>query len=150
MIQEATAEGSAPGLHVALLPHAATQPSAEQILGGVNAWLAVNAESISGASPVPGVTLPIGWLCTIVGEDTYVHAPALNPSSDVVTLRVPAHQIDTVIPEALGQPRCKITVKRVEEPGEDEPHAFMEFRIPATAWKEAPLGLPVIKLINAQ
>lgn len=120
----------------------------------VGAWLAVNGESFYASKPVPEVTLPKGWLAAIVGEETYIFPPELPQQrpeeEDDVILRIPAHQIDSVIPSVLGQPECKIHTCRVEEPGEDEPHAFMQFTIPASAWRNAIEGLPVIRLSNAQ
>ena len=50
----------------------------------------------------------------------------------------------------IGQPEQTVEVRRVEEPGQDEPHAFMLFTIPAAIWDQAVEGLPVIKLINTQ
>ena len=114
----------------------------------VGKWLAVNGEAIYSSKPVPEISLPEGWLASLVGEDTYIFPPAMTPKQDV-TLRIPAGQIDTVKPSVLGQAYCIISVRRVEEPGEDEPKAFMEFTIPASAWDNALEGLPVIKLSNA-
>ena len=114
----------------------------------IGKWMKVNGEAIYGSVPVPSVTLPDEWLAAQVEENTYIFPPALKPKEDVV-LRIPAHQIDTVHPCVLGQPECKVQVRRVEEPGEDEPRAFMEFTIPAAAWQNALEGLPVLKLINA-
>ena len=114
----------------------------------IGRWMAVNGEAVYGSSPVPGVSLPEGWMASIVGEDTYIFPPALKPK-EAVELRIPAHEIDTVSPSVLGQPGCKVTVRRIEEPGEDEPKAFMQFIIPASAWENAVEGLPVIKLSNA-
>lgn len=146
-IERAAAEGSSCSLLLPLLP--AGQDQASELLHTVSLWLAANAEAIHNASPLPELTLPLGWRATIVGEDTYLFPPAMQPRQEV-TLRIPAHQIDTVIPLILGQPELSIELCRVEEPGDDEPQAFMQFTIPREAWLHAPAGLPVIKLINAQ
>ena len=87
-------------------------------------------------------------MCSLVYEDTYLFPPDLQTENDVELL-IPAHEIDTVEPEVLGQPDCEVTVERIVLPGKDEPRAFMRFVIPASAWKNAPEGLPVIKLIYA-
>ncbi len=114
----------------------------------VGAWMKVNGEAIYGSSPIVDMTLPEGWMCSIVYEDRYLFPPEIVTQNDVELL-IPAHQVDTVEPEVLGQPNCKVTVERIELPGEDEPRAFMRFIIPASAWQNAVEGLPVIKLINA-
>ncbi len=114
----------------------------------VGAWMKVNGEAIYGSSPIVDMTLPEGWMCSIVYEDRYLFPPEIVTQNDVELL-IPAHQVDTVEPEVLGQPDCKVTVERIELPGEDEPRAFMRFIIPASAWQNAVEGLPVIKLINA-
>jgi alpha-L-fucosidase len=114
----------------------------------VGAWMKVNGEAIYGSSPIVDMTLPEGWMCSIVYEDRYLFPPEIVTQNDVELL-IPAHQVDTVEPEVLGQPNCKVTVGRIELPGEDEPRAFMRFIIPASAWQNAVEGLPVIKLINA-
>ena len=63
-------------------------------------------------------------------------------------LRIPAPQLDNVAPSILGQPGVKVGMRRVEEPGQDEPRAFMEFTVPAAAWQNAVQGLPVLKLTH--
>lgn len=123
-------------------------PAAVEHFRRIGKWMKVNGEAIYRSVPVPGITLPEEWLAAQVEETTYIFPPALKPEKDVV-LRIPAHQIDTVHPSVLGQPECKVQVRRVEEPGEDEPRAFMEFTIPAAAWQQALEGLPVLKLVNA-
>lgn len=123
-------------------------PQAVELFRKIGKWMSVNGEAIYGSTPVASeLTLPDEWMVAIVGEDTYLFPPAIAPQEDV-ELRIPAHQIDTVKPTVLGQPGCVVSVKRVEEPGGDEPQAFMQFRIPAEAWQKAVEGLPVIKLSN--
>lgn len=113
----------------------------------IGSWMKVNGEAIYGSVPAPSITLPENWLAAMVGEETYIFPPAMQPKEDVV-LRIPAHEIDTVAPSVLGQPGCEVSTSRVEEPGEDEPRAFMQFVIPASVWKDAVEGMPVIKLSN--
>ena len=116
----------------------------------VGEWLKVNGEGIYASHPVPAeaeITLPEGWLISVVQDSLYIFPPAMQPN-EPVTLRVPAHQLDVTTPTVLGQPDCQVSVRRVEEPGEDEPKAFMEYTIPASAWQNAVEGLPVIKLSN--
>ena len=147
-LQQCAAYGGNLLLNVSPRGDGSLTPEAIELFQRIGRWMEVNSESIYGSKPVPSITLPEGWLVTIVGEDTYLFAPHLNPKK-AVTLRIPAHEIDTVKPEVLGQPESTVEVRRVEEPGEDEPHAFMEFTIPAAVWQQAVEGLPVIKLINA-
>ncbi len=125
------------------------QEKSMQVLRRVGGWMGVNGKSVYGVVSVD-LELPEGWLATVAtDENTYLHPPVMHPSQNVV-LRIPAHLIDTVVPEVLGQPEQVVRVKRVEEAGTDEPHAFMQFTIPAAVWDQAMEGLPVIKLINAQ
>ena len=119
-----------------------------EVFERVGKWMALNGEAIYSSYPAYDITLPEGWLACMVYEDTYIFPPSLLTENDVELL-IPAHQIDTVEPEVLGQPDCKVTVERIELPGDDEPRAFMRFVIPAAAWQNAVDGLPVIKLINA-
>ena len=122
---------------------------AMQVLRRVGGWMSVNGRSVRDVTSVD-LGLPEGWSATVaVDENTYLHPPVMHPSRDVV-LKIPAHLIDTVVPEVLGQPEQVVRVKRVEEPGDDEPSAFMQFSIPAAVWDQAVEGLPVIKLLNAQ
>lgn len=123
-------------------------PPAVETFQRIGRWMEINGEAIYASSPVPKITLPEGWMASSVGETIYLFPPAMQPKKPV-TLRIPAHEIDTVRPGVLGQPECSVSVSRVEEPGEDEPKAFMQFTIPASAWTDAAEGLPVIKLINA-
>lgn len=90
--------------------------------------------------------LPEGVGASIVAEDIYVFLPA-GVQQDY-TLRIPATQIENVEPSILGQPDTKVGMKRVEEPGQEEPRAFMEFSVPAAAWQNAVQGLPVLKLTH--
>ena len=87
-------------------------------------------------------------MCSIVYEETYIFPPKMQPTEDVV-LRIRAHEIDTVSPSVLGLPDCHIVMERVEEPGKDEPTAYMQFTIPASAWANAVEGMPVFKFSNA-
>ena len=122
---------------------------AMQVVRRVGGWMSVNGQSVSRVTSVD-LSLPEGWSATIApDENTYLHPPVMHPTQDVV-LKIPAHLIDTVVPEVLGQPEQTVRVKRVEEPGEDEPRAFMQFTFPAAVWDQAVEGLPVIKLLNAQ
>ena len=123
--------------------------AAVDIFRRVGKWLGTNGEAIYASRPVPGLTLPEGWLASVVGEETYLFPPALKGNEENVVLLIPAHEIDTVSPSVLGQADCEITIRRIEKPGEDEPQAFMELTIPASAWKNALEGMPVIKLTNA-
>ncbi len=113
-------------------------------------WLEVNREAMENARAVSGMTLPDGWSATIDGEDTYLIAPERKDVKKGTILKIPAHEIDTVKPVVLGQEETRVRVSRVEESGKDEPRAYMQFKIPAETWKNAKLGIPVIKLINAQ
>lgn len=113
----------------------------------VGKWMELNGEAIYGSYPIYDITLPEGWMSCMVYEDTFLFPPALVTDNDVELL-IPAYEIDSVEPEVLGQPDCKVTVERIELPGKDEPRAFMKFVIPASAWKNAVEGLPVIRLLN--
>ena len=113
-------------------------------------WLEVNREAVENARAVSGMTLPDGWSATIDGEDTYLIAPERKDVEKGTILKIPAHEIDTVKPVVLGQAETRVRVRRVEESGKDEPRAYMQFKMPTETWKNAKLGIPVIKLINAQ
>ena len=97
-----------------------------------------------------GEWLEVNREATIDGEDTYLIAPERKDVKKGTILKIPAHEIDTVKPVVLGQEETRVRVSRVEESGKDEPRAYMQFKIPAETWKNAKLGIPVIKLINAQ
>ena len=125
------------------------QEKSMQVLRRVGGWMSVNGESVRRVQAVD-LELPEGWIATVgPHENTYLHPPVMHPDKDVL-LKIPAHLIDTVVPVVLGQPERQVRVKRIEEPGEDEPRAFMQFTIPTSVWDQAVEGLPVIKLINAQ
>lgn len=109
-------------------------------------WMQVNGEAIYGAAPVEGVTLPEGVRMVGVWDDLYVYLPAEKPETDAYELRIPAAQLDAVDPEILGQPDCDILMQRLELPGEEEPEAWLQFVIPASAWDDAVEGMPVLKL----
>lgn len=128
-------------------------PAVQEAIKEYGEWMEVNGEAIEHAQAVPGITLPKDWSATIVGEDTYLIAPEIGPNEvpkKYYFISIPAHEIDTVKPEVLGQNGVKVRIERKEEPGKDEPRAFMRFSIPGKAWKDAKLGIPVLKLINAQ
>ncbi len=121
-----------------------------QVLRRVGHWMKINGEAVLGASGPVDLHLPEGWGATVASnENTYLLPPPMQPKK-AVELKIPARLIDTVRPEVLGQPGVKVDVRRIEEPGKDEPHAFMVFTIPATVWDHAVESLPVIRLINAQ
>ncbi len=109
-------------------------------------WMQVNGEAIYGARPATGVTLPEGVRIVAVQEDLYIYLPQQKPEGEYYTLSIPAHELDEVEPEILGQPDCRVTTERVELPGEEEPDARMLFRIPAAAWEQAVENTPVLKL----
>ncbi len=121
-----------------------------EVFTRVGKWMKINGEAIYGSVPVTSVHLPEGWLCSLVQEEAYLFPPAWEevPSEDVV-LRIPAHEIDAVEPSVLGQPTCVVKMERVEEPGEEEPRAFIQLTIPAQAWRDAVEGMPVVRLSNA-
>ena len=110
----------------------------------VGDWMKVNSESIYESRGVLDVDFPEGVGASMVREDMYVFLPAAQKQDYV--LRIPATQIENVAPSILGQPECKVQMRRVEEPGQDEPKAYMEFTVPAAAWEKAVEGLPVLKL----
>lgn len=112
----------------------------------VGDWMKVNSKAIYGTRGVLDVDFPEGVGASIAGEEIYVFLPA-GVQQDYV-LRIPAHQLDNVAPSILGQPDVKVGMRRVEEPGQDEPRAFMEFTVPAAAWKNAVQGLPVLNLTH--
>ncbi len=117
----------------------------------IGAWMDVNGDAIYGSTPLPELTLPADCLCTQVGENLYIFLPAQAPAdgSDYV-LRLRSTELDAVRPSILGQPACKLRVERIEqeEEGRDEPIGYFCVTIPASAWQEAPEGLPVLLLEN--
>lgn len=147
-LQQCAAKGGNLLLNIGPKGDGSVPPYIKDVFLRVGKWMEVNGESIYESTPVYEITLPEGWMCSLVYEDTYLFPPDLVIDHDVELL-IPAHEIDTVEPEVLGQPDCKVTVERIELPGKDEPRAFMRFVIPASAWKNAVEGLPVIKLIYA-
>lgn len=121
-----------------------------QVLRRVGHWMKMNGEAVLTASGPVDLRLPEGWGATVASnENTYLLPPPMQPKKPV-ELKIPARLIDTVRPEVLGQPGVKVDVRRIEEPGEDEPRVFMVFTIPAAVWDRAVECLPVIRLLNAQ
>ena len=147
-LQQCAARGGNLLLNIGPKADGSIPEGVEDVFRRVGAWMEVNGESIYESSPVPSVHLPEGWMASIVYEETYIFPPKMQPTEDVV-IRIRAHEIDTVEPSVLGQPDCVIEMERVEEPGEIEPKAFMQFTIPASAWENAVEGMPVFKFSNA-
>lgn len=147
-LQQCAARGGNLLLNIGPKADGSIPEGVEKVFRRVGEWMRVNGESIYESKPVPSVHLPEGWMASIVYEDTYIFPPKMQPTEPVV-LRIRAHEIDTVEPSVLGQPDCLIEVERVEEPGDEEPEAFMQFTIPASAWTEAVEGMPVFKFSNA-
>lgn len=147
-LQQCAARGGNLLLNIGPKADGSIPEGVEDVFRRVGAWMEVNGESIYESKPVPSVHLPEGWMCSIVYEETYIFPPKMQPTEDVV-LRIRAHEIDTVAPSVLGQPDCHIEMERVEEPGKDEPTAYMQFTIPASAWANAVEGMPVFKFSNA-
>lgn len=146
-LQQCAAKGGNLLLNINPMADGTVPPAVEEVFLRVGKWMEVNGESIYGSYPIYDITLPEGWMSCMVYEDTYIFPPALLTMNDVELL-IPAYEIDSVEPEVLGQPDCKVTVERIELPGDEEPRAFMKFVIPASAWLNAVEGLPVIRLIN--
>ena len=147
-LQQCAARGGNLLLNIGPKADGSIPEGVEDVFRRVGAWMEVNGEAIYESKPVPSVHLPEGWMCSIVYEETYIFPPKMQPTEDVV-LRIRAHEIDTVAPSVLGQPDCHIEMERVEEPGKDEPTAYMQFTIPASAWANAVEGMPVFKFSNA-
>lgn len=148
-LQRASAGGKRLILHVEVGTDGTVRPEVPDLLKRLGDWRRLHVAAFEHCFPVPSVSLPDGWYATIVGEDTYIFPPALKPKKDVI-LRIPAHEIDTVVATVLGQPNLIVATERVEESGKDEPKAFMQMVFPMASWDSAPEGLPVFKLINAQ
>lgn len=148
-LQRASARGKRLILHVEAGADGTVRPEVPDLLKRLGDWRRLYIAAFENCFPVPSVSLPDGWYATIVGEDTYIFPPALKPKKDVI-LRIPAHEIDTVVATVLGQPNVVVSTERVEESGKDEPKAFMQMVFPMASWASAPEGLPVFKLINAQ
>ena len=149
-LQSAIARGKrAVALDLPVDAQGKAQEKSLQVLRRLGGWMSVNGESVCRVQTVD-LELPEGWTATVgPNENTYLLPPVMHPNEDVL-LKIPAQLIDTVVPVVLGQPEQQVRVKRVEEPGEDEPRAFMQFTIPTAVWDQAVEGMPVIKLINAQ
>lgn len=147
-LQQCAARGGNLLLNIGPKADGSVPEGVEEVFRRVGEWMEVNGESIYESRPVPSVHLPEGWMASIVYEDTYIFPPKMQPTEDVV-IRIRAHEIDTVEPSVLGQPECYIEMERVEEPGKDEPKAYMQFTIPASAWEDAVEGMPVFKFSNA-
>ncbi len=141
-----------PGIEVEIALDDEGKPAEQgvQVIRRVAHWLSANATACQGSANGVELGLPDGWWAIVSNnEDTFLFPPPLQPEKAVI-LKIPAHLIDTVRPEVLGQPKAKIRIRRIEEPGEDEPRAFMELTIPVAVWEQAVEGLPVVRLINAQ
>ncbi|MBQ2380007.1 MAG: alpha-L-fucosidase [Akkermansia sp.] len=147
-LQQCAAKGGNLLLNINPMADGSIPAGVEEVFLRVGKWMEVNGESIYGSYPIYNITLPEGWMSCMVYEDTYLFPPSIV-TENPVELMIPAYEIDTVEPEVVGQPDCKVTVERIELPGKDEPQVFMKFVIPAEAWQNAVEGLPVIKLINA-
>lgn len=149
-LQEAASQGKeALVLDLPVNARGAADEKCMQLLRRVGHWARVNMESVEDVSPV-NLELPEDWKATVSrDENTYLLCPVMHPNKEVI-LKIPAHLIDTVVPEVLGQPDQKVQVCRIEEPGKDEPRAFMQFTIPVVVWDQAVEGMPVIKLMNAR
>ena len=112
-------------------------------------WMQVNGAAIYGAHPVEEVDMPAGMYLVAVWDELFVYLPREVPEGDALELWLPAAEIDTVMPEILGQPDCEVTVERVEEEpetAEGEPRAWLLYTIPTQAWHDAVEGLPVLRL----
>lgn len=140
-----------------------------EVFRRLGAWMKVNGEAIYGSKPVLDVELPEEVWMTMVWDDVYVFLPPMEEDTEegdtgalteaeadteaeeaeeYYVLRFPGSLFDAVAPEILGQPDCRVQMRRVEEPGEDEPAAFLELLIPYSAWDAAVEGLPVLRLSN--
>lgn len=79
-------------------------------------------------------------------EECSSEEAAEEPALEYYVLRFPGSLFDDVSPQILGQPDCRVEMRRVELPGKDEPQAYLELRVPYSAWDDAVEGLPVLKL----
>lgn len=132
-------------------------------------WMKVNGESIYGSKPILDVQLPEEMWMTTVWDDVYVFLPPMEEEEgpelpvtvaeeadaesageeeEYYVLRFPGSLFDAIAPQILGQPDCRVKMRRVEEPGKEEPEVFLELRVPYSAWDNAVEGLPVLKLSN--
>ena len=144
-LQECVAKGGNLLLNINPRGDGSVPEEVANVFRRVGDWMDVNSEAIYGAAPVEGVTLPEGVRMVGVWDDLYVYLPAQKPEGATYALRIPAHELDEVEPEILGQPDCDIIVQRLELPGEEEPEAWMQFLIPTTAWDDAVEGIPVLR-----
>ena len=145
-----------------------------EVFRRLGAWMKVNGEAIYGSKPVLGTELSEDVWMTMVWDDVYVFLPPMveeTPSvpevpaaseetaaaveaaegdepEEYYVLRFPGNLFDAIAPQILGQPDCRVEMRRVEESGGDEPAVFLELRIPYSAWDNAVEGLPVLKLAN--
>ena len=145
-----------------------------EVFRRLGAWMKVNGEAIYASKPVLGTELAEDVWMTMVWDDVYVFLPPMveeTPSvpevpaaseetaaaveaaegdepEEYYVLRFPGNLFDAIAPQILGQPDCRVEMRRVEESGGDEPAVFLELRIPYSAWDNAVEGLPVLKLAN--
>ncbi len=112
-------------------------------------WMKVNSEAVYGSYPLTDIVLPEPLRAAIVQDNIYIYLPALTPEAlqEVadLTFSVPAAVFDDVQPSILGQPDCKVTMRRRENPDNEE-EAYLDFTIPIKAWKNGVQGMPVMKL----
>ena len=115
---------------------------AVEVFQRVGRWMAINGEAIYCSTPAKDTEMPQDWMVSQVGEDYYLFPPALQPT-EPVTVRIATQRPALSHPHVLGQPDCRVSHSLLSE---RESHAVIQLTIPASAWQNAPEGLPVIKL----
>lgn len=146
-LQECAAKGGNLLLNIGPKGDGSIPEALVKVFKRVGAWMRVNGESIYESEPCTILSLPDGLMASMVGEQLYIFLPA-GPRTEPYEIKIKANQLNSVEPSVLGQPDCKVGLRRVEEPreGADEPEAFLIFTVPAEAWTQAVEGMPVLRL----
>ncbi len=148
-LQECASRGGNLLLNINPMPDGRVPEGVADCFRRVGEWMDVNGEAIYGSRPLPELTLPEGVCCTQAEEDLYIFLPGQPPADGGdYELRLRSTQIDAVRPSILGQPDCKLRVRRieVEEEGKEEPVGYFCIAIPAEVWQKAVDSLPVLLL----
>lgn len=148
-LQRCAAYGGNMLLNISPMGDGSIPPEAVERFQRIGKWMKVNGESIYESVPAPHVQLPNEWYASQVGKAIYIFPPKMQPK-DAVELQIPNDECN--LPSTacvLGQPECKVSVATGGESAEgDVEKSYLLLTIPASAWKNAVEGLPVIKLGN--
>lgn len=149
-LQECAAKGGNLLLNIGPKADGSIPEGIVEVFKRVGAWMKVNGESIYNSRPLGQVIdLPDELTGSVVWDDIYIFLPKRAAGEEEMdyVLSFPANQVNAVYPTILGQEECEVIMERVTEKDENgETQYYLDFVIPAEAWKQAVEGLPVLKL----